>query len=473
MINTEADIRKRDEKHIMMTQMPVVKLVMRLAVPTTVSMVISAVYNLTDAYFVGKLSTEATAGIGISFAYMIFVQAIGFFFGHGSGNFISRASGAKKYNEAERMAAVGFFSTLIIGIITAVIGLIYIDELSSMLGATPQIKPYSNDYMRYIIIATPFMMSSLVMNNQLRLQGNAKFAMIGLAFGSVLNIVLDPIFIFVLDTGITGASVSTCISQILSWMLLLWGTRKNGNIHIRIRNFKPTLRRYKEVIKGGLPSLCRQVFNCSASICLNHAAVLYAGEQNAASTVGAFAVVSRVMMFAFSLILGVAQGFQPVCGFNYGAKLYKRVLESYLFTIKIATLILIILSVTGYIFASQIVGVFRGEDAMLIEVGARVMRWQCYAYPLIGISTVTGMLFQNIGDTFKASLISICRQGLFFVPLVWILPHFLGLKGVEMTQALSDILTFCLCLPFTVSIIKSLKLKSENENLQIKDIYNQ
>lgn len=440
-----------------MTRTPVKRLVVRLAVPTIISMLVTAIYNVVDTMFVGHLSTEATAGVGVSFAYMTFIQAVGFFFGHGSGNHISRALGARKYDNASVMAAVGFITPLLIGSIAAILGLIYLQPLARFLGAPEAVVPYACDYLRYIVLASPFMMSALTLNNQLRLQGNARYAMIGIGSGAVLNIFLDWLFITVFKMGVTGASVATAVSQFYSWVLLLMGTRRKGTIHILLRNFRPSFRIYYDIFCGGLPSLCRQAFNCISAVCLNYAAARYAAPGSEASTVAAFAVVTRTMMFAFSVVLGFDQGFQPVCGFNYGAHKFHRVREAYLFAMSVTTVILLVVSAMGLIFAPEIIRLYRDQDPELIAVGARVLRWQCIAFPLVGVSTATNMLFQNIRMPFKSTLLSIGRQGLFFLPALYILPMFLGLQGVEMTQAVADLLTFMLSLPYAVWITRKLK----------------
>lgn len=450
-----------DEKYREMVQTPVPRLVLRLAIPSMVSMVVTALYNVVDAAFIGRLSTEATAGIGIAFAYMTFIQAVGFFFGHGSGNHISRALGARQYDDAETMAAVGFFSPLLLGAVAAAVGLPLLPRLSAMLGAPPDVVPFACDYLRYILIASPFMMSALTLNNQLRLQGNARFGMIGIVSGAVLNMVLDPILIFTFDMGVTGASLATAISQFGAWCLLLWGTQRRESVHIRLTNFRPSFYCYREIFAGGLPSLCRQAFNCVSAVMLNYAACRYAAPGQEASSVAAFAVVSRATMFAFSLILGFTQGFQPVCGFNYGAHKYRRVRQSYLFAYSVSTLMLLVMATLGYVFAPQIIAMFRDEDPLLIEIGSRALRWQCLVFPLVTLSTATNMLFQNIRMPFRSTLLSIGRQGLFFIPAVLILPHFLGLQGVEMAQAVADVCTFLMSIPFAVWISRKLKEKAE------------
>ena len=447
---SEEDEQQRHERFVMMTESPVRQLVMKMAGPTIISMMVTALYNIIDAFFVGHISTEATAGVGVSFAYMTFINAIGFFFGHGSGNFISTALGAKKYGDAEKMAATGFISSMTVGTIAAVVGLFFLSPLSRMMGATPDIVPYSNDYLLFILIGTPFMMSSLTLNNQLRLQGNARYAMVGIATGAVLNIFLDAFLIYGLDMGVMGASLATCVSQMVGWTVLLLGTEKSGNVHIRFRCFTPTLRSYIDIFNGGMPSLCRHVFVCISTIMLNRYAAFYAVPGTEASAIAAFAIVARIMMFAFSIILGIGQGFQPVCGFNYGAGLHERVRKSFVFTTELATIVLIFISIVFSIFASDLIRFFRSEDAELIKIGTRVLRWQCISFPLIGVSTVTNMMYQTTRKTLVATLLSMGRQGVFFIPTIMILPLFIGLQGVEMTQAVADALTFLLALPFAI-----------------------
>ena len=453
MRNVEFSLERKFHE---MTEKPVKLLVCQMAVPTIIAMVTTALYNVVDAAFIGRLSTEGTAGIGISFAYMTFIQALGFFFGHGSGNYMSRALGAKNVSSASVVASVGFFTPFIIGLVAAIVCLPNLSALSRLLGAPESVVPYANDYLRYIVAATPFMMSALTLNNQLRLQGNAHFGMIGIVSGAVLNIVLDPLFIFVLGMGVSGASLATAISQLFAWGLLLYGTFKPESVHIRLRDFKPSWRVYYEIFRGGLPSLFRQVFNCAAAVSLNYCAALYAAPGQEASAVAAFAVVTRVMMFAFSVVLGFCQGFQPVCGYNYGAKLYGRVREAWLFTASVGTAFLLVISAVGYIFAPQIVVLFRAEDPTLIEIGAATLRWQCMAFPLVALFTATGMLFQNIRMTGPATLLSICRNGLFFLPALLLLPLWLGLQGVQMAQAVADALTFMLSVPYAVWINRKL-----------------
>ena len=456
------DQRKLEERYQMMTQAPVKRLILKMSVPTIISMMVTSIYNMVDSFFVGHLSTEAVAGVGVAFAYMAFINACGFFFGHGSGNYISRALGARRTENAGKMAATGFLSPLIFGALAGWTCLIFSSPLSRAMGATPDILPSSNAYLRYIFLATPFMMSSLTLNNQLRLQGNARFGMIGIASGAILNIVLDPIFIFVLDMGVSGASLATAVSQCFGWCVLLWGTSREGNVHIRLHNFTPTKEYYTQIVRGGLPSLARQALAVVATICLNRMAVHYADPGNEASTVAAFSIVTRIMMMSYSLIIGLGQGFQPVCGYNYGAKLFGRVKESYLFCLSLSTAVLIVLGTLLFIFAPDVIALFRSEDPELIRVGSHVMRWQCIAFPISAVCTTTNMLLQNINYTWQATFLSMCRQGICFLPAVFIAPWLWGLTGLEATQAIADWMTFLISLPFAIKIYRELSVKEKN-----------
>ena len=416
-------LESQEEKYKTMTEKPVSSLICRLAVPTIISMLVTSFYNMADTFFVARIGTSATAAVGVSFALMAIIQAFGFFCGHGSGNFISRKMGQHRFDEAQQMAATGFFTALMLGTVILVLGEIFIDPLCRILGATETILPYARQYLRLILIGAPYMTASLVLNNQLRFQGSAYYAMVGIASGAVLNIALDPLFIFVFDMGVSGAALATIISQLVGFVLLLRGTTQGGNLRIRLRNITFSKYYYSQIINGGMPSLCRQGLGSVATICLN----LMAGPYGDAA-IAAMSVVGRVMNLAASVVTGFGQGFQPVCGFNYGAFLYDRVKEGFWFCVKVATVILILLSVTGYLFAPQVIQLFSKNDPQVIAIGTQALRWQCLTFPLCGWITVCNMMLQTIGKSFRASLLAMSRQGLFFIPAVLLLPALIGLK---------------------------------------------
>lgn len=444
--------QKNIDKYTLMTTAPVPRLIGSLAVPTIISMLITSFYVMADTYFVGKINTQSTAAVGISFSVMAIIQAFGFFFGHGSGNYISRKLGAREYQSAEKMASTGFFCAFIIGTLITVFGLIFLSPICKVLGSTSTILPYSETYLGIILLGAPFMASSLVLNNQMRFQGNAVYAMIGIIVGAVLNIGLDPLLIFVFDMGIAGAGIATLTSQICSFIILLYMDRKGENIRIRFRNFTPKLSLLKEILYGGSPSLCRQGLASTATILLNVAAGRY-GD----AAIAGMSIVTRICMFINSFVIGFGQGFQPVCGFNYGAGFYTRVRHGFWFCIKLGVIFLSICSIIGYIYAPEIVSWFRKEDAQVIEIGTRALRWQLITLPLGTWVILCNMLLQTIRKPVRAVILSSARQGLFFIPFILILPYLLGLQGVEICQAAADLCSFLLAIPLTIGVLKGMR----------------
>ena len=441
----------REQKYKMMTEPPVGGLICRLAVPCIISMLVTAFYNMADTYFVGKLNSNAATGaVGVVFSMMAIIQAVGFFFGQGSGNYISREMGKKNYQEASNMAATGFFCALATGAVICVLGQIFLEPLAYLLGSTETILPYTEEYLRVILLGAPWMTSSLVLNNQLRYQGSASYAMVGIVSGAVLNIVLDPILIFNCNMGVAGAGWATIISQFVSFCLLLAGCSRGSNLRIRLRDFQLKWFYFDMIIRGGLPSLARQSIASVATICLNHAAQPY-GD----AAIAAMSVVQRISYFGASTMIGFGQGFQPVCGFNYGARLYSRVREGFWFCVRISCVFLIAVSVLGYIFAPQLVSLFR-DDPEVISIGLTALRFQCLGFWVQSFIVMSTMLQQSIGRTAAATFLSAARQGVFFIPLVWILSLTLGLTGIQMTQAISDVLTFLCATPIQLRVLKSI-----------------
>lgn len=440
------------ENFVYLTTAPVHRIVIKLAVPTIISMLVTSFYNMADTYFVGKLNTQSTAAVGIVFSVMAIIQAVGFFFGHGSGNYISRRLGAQDTGNAERMAATGFFLALFTGAVLALLGLVFLTPLSLLLGSTPTILPYTRQYLGIILLGAPFMAASLVLNNQIRFQGNAAYGMVGIVTGAVINVVLDPLLIFVCGLGITGAALATVISQLCSFSLLLYMAGREGNIAIHYRNFTPSLAYVKEIIGGGTPSLTRQGLASISTILLNVAAGAY-GD----AAIAGMSIVSRIGMFINSFLIGFGQGFQPLCGFNYGARLYARVRRGFWFCVKVGVIFLLLVAVAGMGYAEEIVEMFRKGDPDVIAVGADALRWQLVAYPLGAWTIVCNMMLQTIRKSVRATILSSARQGLFFIPLIFILPHFWGIEGVEMCQAVSDLFTFFLAIPLTVGVLKEMK----------------
>ncbi len=440
------------DKFTYMTTAPIPKLVTSLAVPTIISMLITAFYNIADTYFVGKINTQATAAVGIAFSVMAIIQALGFFFGHGSGNYISRKLGAKDTRSAEKMASTGFFCSLIVGVFVMLLGLLFITPLSKALGSTPTILPYTEKYLGIVLLGAPFMAASLVLNNQMRFQGNAVYAMIGITVGAVINIGLDPLLMFTFGLGISGAAIATVTSQICSFLVLWVMEHRGNNIRISWANFTPTPDMLKEIVQGGTPSLFRQGLSSLATICLNHSAGMY-GD----AAIAGMSIVTRICAFINSFVIGFGQGFQPVCGFNYGAGIYERVKSGFWFCVRVGSLFLLVCSAIGFIFAPEIIETFRKGDPAVTAIGTNALRWQLVSLPLCAWIVLCNMMLQTIRKPVPATILAASRQGMFFIPLVWILPLFFGLTGVEITPAIADVCSALLAIPLTRKVLLEMK----------------
>lgn len=399
----------------------------------------------------GKINTSATAAVGVVFPLMAIIQAFGFFFGHGSGNYISRQLGAKEVEDASKMSATGFVSAFLMGCVILVVGFIFTDPLLRVMGATPTILPYAREYMRIILIGAPYMTASLVLNNQMRFQGSAVYSMVRIASGAVINIALDPLLIFGFDMGIAGAAVATIISQFISFCLLIAGTFRGGNLRLNLRDFTPCRKYYQNILKGGFPSLCRQGLGSFATICLN----LMAGPYGDAA-IAAMSIVSRIANFAASVVIGFGQGFQPVCGFNYGAKLYHRVRHGFWFCVKFSSIFLTAVAIAGWICADGLIEIFLKNDPQVVEYGSLALRLQCITFPLLGWITISNMMLQTIGKAVKASLLAMSRQFLFFVPVILLLPGILGMLGVQLSQPIADAATFLLAVPLSIGVLREM-----------------
>ncbi|MBE5905699.1 MAG: MATE family efflux transporter [Lachnospiraceae bacterium] len=433
-----------------MTESPVEKLVIRMAIPTIISMLISTFYNMADSFFVGKISTAAVGAVGVSFPIMTVIQAIGFFFGHGSGNYISFMLGNRKRKEAEEMAAVGFFAALLFGCLIAIVGLLWLKPLAVGLGSTRTILPYSVQYLGIILIGAPYMTASLVINNHLRFQGNALHAMFGITSGAILNVILDPIFIFGLKMGVRGAATATIVSQLVAFSVLWSQTRYHGNIKLKLSNCKVTCFLVKEILRGGTPSLTRQALTGLSTVILN----LYAGIGGDAA-IAAMSIVQRIITFAVSTLTGFGQGFQPVCGFNYGAEKYDRVKKAFWFCIKLGTAFLACVAMILIVFAPQFIALFR-KDLHVVSIGAFALRMQAMTLPLSAWIVVSNMMMQNIGKVWKASFLAAARQGLFLIIVLAIITPFWGLLGIQIAQPIADLITLSVAIVMQKAELKEL-----------------
>ena len=456
IIGNAMDDIQRAQHYRKMTETPVPKLISRLAVPTIVSMLVSAIYNTADTYFVAKLGTSAAGAVGIVFSIMAIIQAIGFTIGMGAGNILSRQLGAKEDDAATATASSGFFLALALSLVLSAVGILFTDELMMLLGATETILPYASAYAEYIFYGCPVMCLSFVMNNYLRSEGKALFGMIGITAGGLLNIALDPIFIFTLGLGTAGAAMATALSQCVSFIILLaFFLTGKSSVRLSLGKAARRIAVYISVIRIGLPTLARQGLSSIAMIALNVAAASFGDAAVASMTIS-----TKVTMFAFSVMLGFGQGFQPVASFNFGARRYGRVMKATAFTASVGTVLMLVTSSICFIFAREIVAAFQSSDAMVLEIGAAALRYQALVLPLTGLTTTTNMGLQSTGQALSATVLASCRQGIFFIPLVLALPRLMGIQGVELAQPLSDLMTFVLSVFFLVHFIRKLRALS-------------
>ncbi|MCR4742267.1 MAG: MATE family efflux transporter [Treponema sp.] len=432
-----------------MVNTPVWKLVTSLAIPTVISMLVTALYNMADTFFVSQISTQASAAVGIVFPVMSIIQAFGFTLGMGGGSLISIRLGQKKNSEATKIFSTAFFSALGIGLLILVFGVLFSSQFMKLVGASEAVLPYANDYARFIFFGAPFMCSSFVMNNALRSEGKSFFSMIALTSGGLINIVLDPIFIFGLKLGISGAAIATLISQLISFSILLsWYIRRKAICRLGIKYFGKA-KTLGSIVATGVPSLARQGLASVATILLNTMAGRYGGD----SAVAGMSIVTKICMFIASIMIGIGQGFSPVSGYNYGAKRYDRVFKAWLFMLLSGFGIMTLFSSLCIIFAPQILRAFRDDD-MVVKIGTVALRWQAAFIPFHPLIVGTNMLMQSTRHVKQATFLSINRQGMFFIPAILILPVFFGLTGVEISQFVADVCSAICAIPFAIVFFK-------------------
>ena len=434
-----------------MTETPIPQLVLSLAAPTILSMLITSIYNLADTFFVGQISTSASGAVGVVSSLMAIIQALGFMLGHGAGTIISRSLGSRDTTAATRFASTSFFTALVFGVVLAVAGLGTLPHFMMLLGSTETILPHACAYARPILIAAPLMISSLVMNNILRYEGKASFAMIGLVTGGVLNIALDPLFMFVFGLGTAGAGIATALSQSISFCILLSMFLRGKTVsQFRLSAVTREARDFGRILLGGAPSFGRQGLNSIGGMLLNLAARSY-GD----AAVAGMSIVSRIFMFIVSVAIGVGQGLQPVASFNYGARKYRRVRQAAIFTIEAAFCMLVVLVGLCWVNGDALIRLFR-DDPAVTAVALPALHYQCLAMLLQPIIVVANMTFQSVGASGRATFLACCRQGVFFIPLILILPRTHGLFGVEICQPIADVLTFLVSLPFLIAFLQQL-----------------
>ncbi len=453
---TAADIQEK--QYTRMTTGRVSRVVLAMGIPAVISMLVTSIYNSADTYFVGQLGTSASGGVGIVFSLMGVIQAAGFTIGQGASSLISRRLGEKDYDKANRIASTALLLAVLFGVLILCLGLSFLDPLMRLLGATDTMLPYARAYAKYILVGAPFMVVAFVMNNLLRAEGKLKYAMVGITTGGILNMVLDPLFIHTFALGTAGAAIATALSQFISMSILLFAyVRPNFTVvrpGVKLIEFKPAM--LADIFKTGLPALLRQGLASVSSIALNRSAMVY-GD----AAVAAMSIVSKVFMLIFSAALGLGQGYQPVVGYNYGAKKYSRVRAAYRFTLLLGIGIMTAASAVAFAFAPQIITAFLSSDPTVVEIGTLALRIQCLAMPTVPFVVVNNMTFQAVGKAAAASFLSSCRQGIFFLLFIAVLPPLLRLTGVLSAQAAADVASFLVAIPMCVSFFRHLPKEDE------------
>ena len=429
-------------------------LLVKTSIPTIIGMLVMVIYNLTDTFFVGILNNKSmTAAIGIVFSFMSFIQAIGFWFGYGSGNIMSKKIGENEEKEAEIISSIGILFAIVIGILIAILSWFFVLPLSKFIGgsASENLLNFTVEYLKVIIISIPFGLYSITLYNQLRLCGNVKDGMLGLLIGMAVNIVLDPVLMFVFKFGFIGAGYATLIGQITGCIVLTNLSGKNGNIAVNLKKVRINKDRVYHILAGGMPNFSRQSITSIALILLNVVAAKYGDGVIAALTIS-----SRILALAYMIMIGWGQGFQPICAMNYGAKQYDRVKKAFKFAVIGGTLFLIIAAILLYVFSEPLIKTMSNDNEVIL-VGAEILRMQCITMPLLGYFAISSMLMQNIGQYFWASIISISRQGIFYIPLLYILSNILGQFGIYLLQPVADVLSFGLA----VIVVRKIKFAND------------
>lgn len=432
----EHKVQDHPDQRKKMLEEPVEQLIPTLAVPTIISMMVTSVYNMADTYFVSQISTSASAAVGIVFSVMAVIQAVGFTVGMGSGSIASRMLGQGKGKEADTIASSAVLTAFVLGMLLTILGIWNIDQIIWLLGSTETIYPFALDYAKYIILGCPVMILAFTMNNLLRWQGKASLSVIGLGTGGLLNIVLDPLFIFGFNLGISGAAIATLLSQCVSMSILAsFFIFKKSDLRVSLACVSRSPKTYAAILKQGMPSFFRQGLMSVSTMAVNWNARVF-GD----AAVAALAIVTKVFSFVQSVTIGFGQGFQPVLGYNYGAGRLDRVKRAVVFSVRTCTIILTVAGVIGFIFSSQIITLFR-DDPLVIDIGTRAFRYQCFTMPLGAVLTFANMFFQSLGKSVRATILAICRQGV-IIPMVFFLPWAFGLPGLEVTQATADLVAF-------------------------------
>ncbi len=449
---------RQEQRRLMMLNEPISKVVIKMAIPTIVAFLINSIYSLADTYFVSDLGTNATAAVSVNSSLDQLIMMAGSMLAVGANSYIARLLGQGNDKKASQVLSTAFFLALGLGALLTVLGSIFMTPMVRLLGATPTCEQYSIDYATYVLLAAPLMASSFVMNQCLRSEGSATFSMIGMGFGGVLNCVLDPIFIFGLNMGVAGASLATAISKLVSFAILIVPYLiRRSVLHLSIRNFHFSMDIIGKVVSVGSSSMFRSGLAVLAGILLNDMAGEYSD-----SVLAGIGVCNKIMMFPFSIILGFGTGFQPVAGFNWGARRYDRVLGSYRFSAIVAFVGGLVMAVLLAVFADPVIVLFAGSDPQMRQIGGLCIILQCIALPIHAWVAVVNMFCAGLGNATGALVLATARQGTCMIPILFPLAYFFGEYGVASVQAVADVLTLILAIPIAIYMLKKVKKAQQN-----------
>ena len=446
------------QRRNMMLNEPIHKVIPKMAIPTIVAFLINSIYSLADTYFVSSLGTNATAAVSVNASLDQLIMMCGSMLAMGANSYIARLMGEGNDKKASQVLSTSFFTAFTIGATLTVFGNLFMTPMVRLLGATPTCEQYSIDYATYVLFAAPFMASNFVMNQCLRSEGSATLSMVGMGFGGILNCILDPIFIFGLDMGVAGASLATAISKLVSFTILIYPyITRRSLLHLSIRNFRPSWDIISKVVSVGSSSLFRNGLAVVSAILLNN----IAGNMSD-SVLAAIGVSNKIMMFPFCIILGFGNGFQPVAGFNWGAKRYDRVVQSNRFSCQVAIIGSLIMALGIGIFSEPIIRLFAGTDPEMMEMGSICILLQCVALPIHAWVAMVNMFCVGLGNARGAMLLSTARQGSCFSPLLYPLAWAFGAYGIVAVQAIADVLSLALAFPINAKLLKKVRLAMEN-----------
>ncbi len=442
--------------------MKIASLLVGLSIPSIIAMLTNAIYNLVDTFFIGRIGTSAVGAVAVAFPIFNLIGAVGLTYGVGAASYVSRLLGAGEKEQADKAASTALFTSLATGIAFALLGLMYLDPLLTAFGATETIMEYAREYTMIIIMGSIFTMMNMTMNNLVRAEGNAQRFMVAMVSGALLNVALDPIFIFGFGMGIKGAAVATVISQSVSTVIILeYFVRKKSFTNLSIRLFRFSLHIYSEIFKIGLPTFLRQFLSSFSVALLNNAAGAFGDH-----AVAAIGITMRVLMLGMMVLFGYGQAFQPVAGYNYGAKKFSRVFEALNFSILVTTVFATFFAIIGMVIPGSIVSIF-SNDPEVIDVGSRALRAVSIFFPSFGFVITFTVLFQALGKGFAAGLLSMSKQGLFLIPAIIVLPRLFELNGVIYAQTIADFFTLFVAAILAMMIVK--KLKAQSKELSLAD----